>query len=91
MSNNTSSSGLIVSALESHFRALRDSAVAQLSVYVNNPVGVAEHPNLVKDCADLVEQIANAEESLQIVRNLFVDSSQQSQYAEESNQAQNNS
>ena len=79
MSKNTTSSGLIVSALETHFRSKRDTAVAQLSVYVNSPVGVPDHSTLIKDCADLVDQIASAEESLTVVRNLFVDQSQQSQ------------
>lgn len=65
-------SALIVTALQSHFRAKRDQAVAHLSVYVNSPVGVGDHQNLLKECVDLVEQIAAAEENMRVVQKLFV-------------------
>jgi hypothetical protein len=68
----TGTSALLVTALQSHFRAKRDQAVAHLSVFVNNPVGVGEHQNLLKECVDLVEQISNAEENLRVVQKLFV-------------------
>ena len=64
--------GLIITALQSHFRAKKDQAVAQLSVYVNYPAGVAEHPNLVDECVTLVKQISEAEDNLRVVQNLFV-------------------
>ena len=68
----TSTSALLVTALQSHFKAKRDQAVAHLSIFVNNPVGVGEHQNLLKECVDLIEQIASAEENLRVVQKLFV-------------------
>lgn len=68
---NLGTSGLIVSALQSHFRAKRDEAVANLSIYVNRSAGIGEHPNILKECALLVEQISSAEESLRTVQSLF--------------------
>ena len=65
-------SGLLIAAMQSHFRAKRDQAVAHLSIYVNNPVGVGDHQNLLKECVDLVEQVASAEENLRVVQKLFV-------------------
>lgn len=65
-------SALIVAALQSHFKAKRDQAVAHLSVFVNSPVGVGDHQNLMKECADLVEQISSAEDCLRVVNKLFV-------------------
>lgn len=65
-------SALIVAALQSHFKAKRDQAVAHLSVFVNNPVGVGDHQNLLKECVDLVEQISAAEDNLRVVNKLFV-------------------
>ena len=65
-------SALIVTALQSHFKAKRDQAVAHLSVFVNNPVGVGDHQNLMKECTDLVEQISAAEDCLRVVNKLFV-------------------
>ena len=70
----TGSSELIVTAIESSLRAKRDRAVAQLSVYINNHVGVSEHPNLVDDCESLVQEIAEAEDGLRVLRNLLVPS-----------------
>lgn len=67
-----STSALFITALQSHFRAKRDQAVAHLSVFVNNPVGVGDHQNLMKDCVDLVEQISAAEDCLRVVNKLFV-------------------
>lgn len=64
-------SGLIVSALQSHFRAKRDEAVANLSIYVNRSAGIGDHPNVLKECTALIEQISSAEESLRTVQSLF--------------------
>ena len=66
------SSELIVTALTSHFKAKRDAAVAQLSVFINNSAGVPDHTTLVSDCAPLVDEIAAAEESLRTIKGLFV-------------------
>lgn len=69
---NVGTAGLIVTALQSHFKAKKDQAVAQLSMYVNYPAGVADHPNLVAECAELVKQIGEAEDSLRVIQSLFV-------------------
>lgn len=68
----TTTSSLVITALQSHFKAKRDQAVAHLSIFVNNPVGVGDHQNLLKECVDLVEQIAAAEENMRVVQKLFV-------------------
>jgi len=68
----TTTSSLLIAALQSHFKAKRDQAVAHLSIFVNNPVGVGDHQNMLKECVDLVEQIAAAEENMRVVQKLFV-------------------
>ena len=70
--SGTSTSSLLITALQSHFKAKRDQAVAHLSIFVNNPVGVGDHQNLLKECVDLVEQIASAEENIRVIQKLFV-------------------
>jgi hypothetical protein len=72
--DNNSSAGLIVTALQSHFRAKRDEAVANLSVFVNRPAGVGEHHNLLKECVELVRQVSEAEEGMRTVQQLFAPS-----------------
>jgi hypothetical protein len=68
----TSTSALIITALQSHFKAKRDEAVAHLSVFISNPVGVGDHQNLLKECIELVEKVSSAEESMRVVNKLFV-------------------
>ena len=67
-----SNSELIIAAVTSRLRAKRDSAVAQLAVYVNSHVGVPDHPNVVDECLSLVAEIAEAEDSLKVVNNIFM-------------------
>lgn len=69
---NTGTAGLIITALQSHFKAKKDQAIAQLSVYVNYPSGVADHPNLVEDCVNLVKQVSDAEDGMRVINSLFV-------------------
>ena len=68
----TSTSALLITALQSHFKAKRDEAVAHLSVFISNPVGVGDHQNLLKECIELVEKVSSAEESMRVVKKLFV-------------------
>jgi hypothetical protein len=69
--SDNGSAALIVTALQSHFRARRDEAVANLSIFVNRPAGVGEHHNLLKECVELVRQVSEAEEGLRTVQQLF--------------------
>ena len=71
-SQNPGTAGLIITALQSHFKAKKDQAVAQLSMYVNYPAGVADHPNLIDECVALVKQISDAEDNMRVVQSLFV-------------------
>ncbi len=81
--NNTptgvTSAQLIITALQSRFRSERDTAVAQLSVYVNAHAGIPDHPGLIDECANLVQNIADSEEKLKVVQSLFVASENNNQ------------
>lgn len=68
----TSTSALLITALQSHFKAKRDEAVAHLSVFISNPVGIGDNQNLLKECIELVEKVSSAEESMRVVNKLFV-------------------
>ena len=56
-----------ITGLLNKYAGIRDIAVADLSVYLNNPVGVGEHSdigeeiekkiNIIKDCDDVIETI----------------------------------
>ncbi len=51
-------------ALTSKYESQRDTALAELSVYFNSPVGVGEHPHVVEEMGKLLETLANAEDCL---------------------------
>jgi hypothetical protein len=74
ISHPVGTSELIIAAMESQFRAKRDKAVAQLSVYINAHVGVPDHPSVVDECSALVQQIAEADDGLRVLKNLLVPS-----------------
>tara|TARA_B100000029_G_scaffold455680_1_gene483116 strand:+ start:130 stop:336 length:207 start_codon:yes stop_codon:yes gene_type:complete len=54
-----------------HFEAKRQEAYANLSIYLENPVGIGEHPNLLEEVVKLTKQLAEAEESLETFRKYF--------------------
>jgi hypothetical protein len=50
-----------------------DIAIAQanIKVYMANPAGIGEHPEVVQAIDLEVEKLANADEKLQTIKNLF--------------------
>ena len=55
-------------ALKARYEAEIMEAKANLENYLDNKVGVAEHPNIVESANTLVEQLANAEEKLKTLK-----------------------
>ena len=44
----------ILEAINLHFAAKKAEAIARLNIYVRNPVGVGEHPNIVEEAIKAV-------------------------------------
>tara|TARA_R100001129_G_scaffold110102_1_gene75535 strand:+ start:73 stop:264 length:192 start_codon:yes stop_codon:yes gene_type:complete len=59
---------VILKALEDKYNADISEAEANLKVYLENPVGVAEHPDVVAEADKLVAKIAEAEDKLGILK-----------------------
>ena len=55
-------------ALKAKYEAQIMEAKANLENYLDNKVGVAEHPNVVESADTLVEQLANAEDKLRTLK-----------------------
>ena len=64
----------IIKASVLHFKAHIEKHRVNVENLLRNPVGVAEHPNLVDDCESLIQEIAEAEDGLRVLRNLLVPS-----------------
>lgn len=61
---------LLLKALKSKYKAQVDEAKATLMIYFSNPVGIGEHPQHIEEMDKLVSQIAEAEDKLEVLRNL---------------------
>ena len=62
---------LLYKALQIKYKAEKAEATANLEVYFQNKVGVAEHPNVVDSMDKLIEQYANADEKLRTLQEEF--------------------
>ena len=48
-------------------------AKANIEIYMNNPVGIGEHPDVIDAIHSQVLKIASAEENIQVIQQHFVD------------------
>ena len=58
----------ILKALEDKYNAQISEADATIHIYLNNSVGIGEHPQHIEEVDKLVEKISNAEEKLKILQ-----------------------
>ena len=63
---------LKVDALRAHFQAEKLEAIATLEVYIKNAAGIGEHPQIIEEMAKLVEQVANANDCLETLDEIFI-------------------
>ena len=68
-------SQMIMNALVVEAEAKEQKALANLQVYMSNPAGIGEHPDVVAECSKLVKDIAEAREMKETVQNLINESS----------------
>ena len=57
----------IIQALEDRYNAQISEADATLKIYLENSVGIGEHPQHIDEVDKLIEKIATAEEKLKIL------------------------
>jgi hypothetical protein len=67
---------MIVDALRKKYEYEIMSAKANIDVYLKNPVGIGEHPDIVTAVDTEVEKLADAEDKLNTLNNNFKDSLQ---------------
>ena len=60
---------VIVDALEKKYEAQMAQAEANIKVFMENPVGVGEHPDIVQEVEKLLKQIKDAKEMLDELKN----------------------
>tara|TARA_B100000424_G_scaffold264132_1_gene252191 strand:- start:911 stop:1129 length:219 start_codon:yes stop_codon:yes gene_type:complete len=62
---------MIMNALFAEANAKETRAAANLQNYMNNSVGVGEHPDIVAECNKLVKEIAEAREMKSTIQSLL--------------------
>ena len=58
----------ILDALEARYEAHIAEAHATIKIYLENSVGIGEHPQHIDEVDKLIEKIANAEEKLIVLQ-----------------------
>jgi hypothetical protein len=58
----------ILAALEDRYNAQISEADATLKIYLENSVGIGEHPQHLEEVDKQIEKIANAEEKLLVLQ-----------------------
>ena len=59
---------LILEALENRYNAIISESEATLKIYLEQPVGIGEHPQHIDECDKLIDKIAQAEEKIKILQ-----------------------
>ncbi len=62
---------LILKALQAKYEATLQSLAVNMENYFSNPVGVAEHPDLIEEVDKLIEKVSAAEEKLKTVNEIL--------------------
>ena len=61
----------LLKALQSQYKGEMDMAMANITVYQNNPAGIGEHPDIAQALDTQVEKYANAKEKFEAVQDLL--------------------
>ncbi len=57
----------ILEALEARYNAQISEADATITIYLENSVGIGEHPQHIEEVDKQIDKIANAKEKLQVL------------------------
>ena len=58
----------ILEALEARYQADIAHADATLKIYLENSVGIGEHPQHIEECDKLINKIAEAQDKLDVLK-----------------------
>ena len=69
---------MMINALRKKYEAEIAAAQANINVYMKNPAGIGEHPNIVEECDKLVSQIAEASDKLETLKSMVSNTANES-------------
>jgi hypothetical protein len=62
----------LINALKLRYEAQKMEAIATLEVYLKNPVGIGEHPQIIEEMDKLVHVIADVDGCLAALNSVFI-------------------
>lgn len=68
----------LLRAIKAEFLARKEKAEANLTIYLNTPVGVGEHSKVVEEMVSLVENIHDADGCISTIDNIVSQAAQPS-------------
>ena len=70
MALNTNNN-IIYDALKAQFKAKEQKALATLTIYLTNPVGIGEHPQHLEEMVKLAEELTEARDVVKTLESIF--------------------
>mgnify|MGYP003120895986 FL=1 len=67
----TTTKNVLYDALKAQFEAKKQKALATLTIYLTNPVGIGEHPQHLDEMVKLAEQLAEADDVVKTLEKTF--------------------
>ena len=62
----------LINALKLRYEAQKIEAIATLEIYLKNPVGIGEHPQIIDEMDKLVHTIADMDGCLEALNSIIV-------------------
>jgi methylaspartate ammonia-lyase len=62
---------IIYNALKAQFEAQKQKALATLTIYMTNPVGIGEHPQHIDEMMTIAKSLAEAEDVIATLERTF--------------------
>lgn len=63
---------ILIDALKAHYKGIIKTSQANVEIYLQNSVGVGEHPNVIETIDLEIAKIAEAEDKLHTLESYFV-------------------
>ena len=83
-------SNLKLQALKAKYQAQKLEALATLEVYMNNAVGIGEHPQVIEEMDSQIKSLAEAEDCLETIQKFFINADTSTMTAESGSTGQVN-
>jgi hypothetical protein len=65
-------SSALLTALETKYNSIILECKATMMIYLNNPVGIGEHPQHLEEMDNLIAKMTDASDKLELLRNEFM-------------------